>query len=230
MDIQTIAQIDMEPVWLFTRLPDVNSLEQLRGKPVAIGRPGSGSYPITLDLLEQEHLGPQNLAEAPHVSIKTADDLRQAKVDAAMFVIGFDAPLLHAMSQVPGIRLVNVAKAYGKDRRRWSWGEANPLATRHPLGRVPGLSWVFDPPFRLPMSGAPQAVRVHGPSLGQSMRWIVDWGNPEASTLVVPFGVSGHVGSPHRLDQLPFWRDGDPVGAATRLSRAASGANLDFRP
>lgn len=117
VDIQTIAQIDMEPVWLFTRLPDVNSLEQLRGKPVAIGRPGSGSYPITLDLLEQEHLGPQNLAEAPHVSIKTADDLRQAKIDAAMFVIGFDAPLLHAMSQVPGIRLVQLRRTAALSER-----------------------------------------------------------------------------------------------------------------
>lgn len=126
--------------------------------------------------------------------------------------------------------LADVRKAYGTDRKRWSWGEANPLATRHPLGRVPGLSWVFDPPFRLPMSGAPQAVRVHGPSLGQSMRWIVDWGDPEASTLVVPFGVSGHVGSPHRLDQLRYWRDGDPGGAATRLARTASGPSLDFRP
>ena len=53
------------------------------------------------------------------------------------------------------------------------------------------------------------------------MRFIVDWGVPEEATLVIPFGVSGHVGSPHRLDQLPFWRDGDASGSATRLSRAA---------
>jgi hypothetical protein len=38
---------------------------------------------------------------------------------------------------------------------------------------------------------------------------------------VVLFGVSGHVGSPHRLDQLPFWRAGDASGSATRLSRPA---------
>ena len=39
-----------------------------------------------------------------------------------------------------------------KDRASWRWGDANRLAARHPLGMVPGLSWLFDPPF-LPQSG-----------------------------------------------------------------------------
>jgi acyl-homoserine lactone acylase PvdQ len=85
---------------------------------------------------------------------------------------------------------------------------------------VPGLSWLFDPPS-FPQSGATGVVRVASGTFGQSMRFIVDWGAPEEATLVIPFGVSGHVGSPHRLDQLPFWRDGDPSGLATRLARPA---------
>ncbi|MCM3875810.1 MAG: penicillin acylase family protein, partial [Thermoanaerobaculia bacterium] len=82
------------------------------------------------------------------------------------------------------------------------------------------LSWLFDPPS-FPQSGATGVVRVASGAFGQSMRFIVDWGAPEEATLVIPFGVSGHVRSPHRLDQLPFWRDGDPSGLATRLSRPA---------
>lgn len=108
----------------------------------------------------------------------------------------------------------------GRERSRWKWGEANRLAVRHPLGRVPGLSWLFDPPS-FPQNGASGVVRVATPTFGQSMRFVVDWGAPEEATLVVPFGVSGHVGSRHRLDQLPFWRTGDPQGLATRLSRPA---------
>ncbi len=109
---------------------------------------------------------------------------------------------------------------YGKDATRLQWGEANRLAVRHPLGRVPGLSWLFDPPS-FPQQGATGVVRVASPTFGQSMRFIVDWGTPDEATLVIPFGVSGHVGSRHRFDQLPFWRGGDPSGAATRLSRPA---------
>ena len=101
-----------------------------------------------------------------------------------------------------------------------SWGEADRLAVRHPLGRVPGLSWLFDPPS-FPQSGASGVVRVASPTFGQSMRFILDWGTPGEATLVIPFGVSDHVASPHRFDQLPFWRAGDPSGEATRLARPA---------
>ncbi|MCM3875202.1 MAG: penicillin acylase family protein [Thermoanaerobaculia bacterium] len=116
--------------------------------------------------------------------------------------------------------LADLGAKNGKDASRWRWGEANRLAVRHPLGRVPGLSWLFDPPS-FPQEGATGVVRVASAGFGQSMRFIVDWGAPDEATLVIPFGVSGHAGSPHRLDQLPFWRDGDPSGAATRLSRPA---------
>jgi len=116
--------------------------------------------------------------------------------------------------------LADLSARSGEDPARSRWGEANRLSVRHPLGRVPGLAWLFDPPS-FPQSGATGVVRVASGTFGQSIRFIVDWGAPEEATLVIPFGVSGHVGSPHRLDQLPFWRDGDPPGLATRLSRPA---------
>jgi Penicillin amidase len=34
------------------------------------------------------------------------------------------------------------------------------------------------------------------------MRFVFDWGDTASSSLVVPFGVSGHVSSAHRTDQL----------------------------
>ncbi len=128
-----------------------------------------------------------------------------------------------------GEAVAALEKRYGTGRSRWRWGEANRLSVRHPLGYVPGLSWLFDPP-RPVQSGAPGTPRAASPSFGQSLRWIVDWGAPEAATLVVPFGASGHVGSPNRLDQLPWWRAGDPGGAATRLARPPSGPPIRLRP
>ena len=122
-----------------------------------------------------------------------------------------------------------LSAAYGLDRSKWTWGEANRLTARHPLGLVPGLGWVFDPPH-VPMPGGSGVPRVSTPSFGQSMRFLVDWGAPDMATLVVPFGVSGHVGSPHRMDQFPYWRGGDPAGAATRLARPPAGTPMVFRP
>lgn len=125
--------------------------------------------------------------------------------------------------------LAAVEKRLGKDRSRWTWGEANRLDVHHALGRIPGLSFVFDPP-RVPIGGAPQTVRAQLPSTGPSMRFIVDWGEPDAATLVVPFGVSGHLGSMHRLDQFALWRRGDPTGTATRLARESVGEAVTFSP
>lgn len=114
--------------------------------------------------------------------------------------------------------LAELVSRFGKEEARWTWGDANRLAVRHPLGRVPGLAWLFDPPS-FPQSGAGGTPRVATPTFGQSMRFVVDWGAPDETTLVVPFGVSGHAGSPHRTDQLAPWREGDPTGARTRLAR-----------
>ena len=117
-----------------------------------------------------------------------------------------------------GAARADLAARFGKDEARWTWGDSNRLAVRHPLGRLPGLSWLFDPPF-VPQAGAGGTPRVATPTFGQSMRFVVDWGAPEEATLVIPFGVSGHLGSAHRTDQLAAWREGDPTGARTRLAR-----------
>jgi penicillin G amidase len=113
---------------------------------------------------------------------------------------------------------VDLSSRFGKDEARWTWGASNRLAVKHPLGRLPGLGWLFDPPS-FPQSGAGGTPRVATPTYGQSMRFVVDWGAPDEATLVIPFGVSGHLGSAHRTDQLAAWREGDPEGSKTRFAR-----------
>ncbi len=159
------------------------------------------------------HIPPEiGLAEYRVLDLARADDaaFRRAGLGAKSALVGraFDEAL------------AEVSARNREDPVRSRWGDANRLAVRHPLGRMPGLSWLFDPPS-FPQSGATGVVRVASGTFGQSMRFIVDWGAPAEATLVIPFGVSGHVGSPHRFDQVPLWRDGDPTGLATRLSRPA---------
>jgi penicillin G amidase len=110
------------------------------------------------------------------------------------------------------------------------WGRRNRLEVTHPFGRSGGpLGWVFNPPSP-PLSGCDRCVRVATPHFGQSMRLVVDFADPDATTLVLPFGVSGHLWSPHRLDQLGDWRGGDPDGTRTRLHAPSVGPPLIFEP
>ena len=111
-----------------------------------------------------------------------------------------------------------------------SWGERNRLEVKHPFGRSGGvLGWIFNPP-EPPMSGCNRCVRVATPQFGQSMRLVVDFADPEATTLVLALGVSGHVGSPHRTDQQRDWLEGDLAGNRTRLHAPAVGPPLVFSP
>ncbi len=111
-----------------------------------------------------------------------------------------------------------------------SWGEENRLEVKHPFGRSGGvLGWIFNPP-QPPMSGCDRCVRVATPRFGQSMRFVVDFADPEATTLVLALGASGHVASPHRTDQQRDWLEGDLDGQRTRLHAPAVGRPLVFSP
>ncbi|HET9158383.1 MAG TPA: penicillin acylase family protein [Myxococcaceae bacterium] len=111
-----------------------------------------------------------------------------------------------------------------------TWGERNRLAVRHPFGRDGGpLGWLFNPPAP-PLSGCDRCVRVATPDFGQSMRFVVDFSDPDATTLVLPLGTSGHVWSAHRTDQQRDWLAGDPDGLRTRLHAPAVGLPMVFSP
>ena len=111
-----------------------------------------------------------------------------------------------------------------------AWGAENRLEARHPFGRTGGpLGWLFNPPAPQ-LSGCDRCVRVATPLFGQSMRFVVDLADPDATTLVLPLGVSGHVWSPHRTDAQRDWLEGDLEGNRTRLHAPAVGAPLVFSP
>jgi penicillin G amidase len=187
------------------------------------GRADAASRDFLVARTFRRKLGERVLAAwhvTPGVGLPEYRVLDLARADDSAYRRTGLGPKAAFVSSVFEATLADLSTRFGKDASRWRWGDANRLAVRHPLGRIPGLSWLFDPPS-FPQSGVSGVVHVASGAFGQSMRFIVDWGMPEEATLVVPFGVSGHVGSPHRLDQLPFWRAGDTSGSATRLSRPA---------
>jgi penicillin amidase len=111
-----------------------------------------------------------------------------------------------------------------------TWGERNRLRISHPFGRSGGLlGLLFNPPSP-GLAGCNRCVRVATPHFGQSMRLVVDFADPEATTLVLPLGVSGHLGSSHRQDAMADWLDGDLDGTRTRLHAPPVGPPLLFRP
>ncbi|MHB9092188.1 MAG: penicillin acylase family protein, partial [Chloroflexota bacterium] len=109
--------------------------------------------------------------------------------------------------------VAGLAAHYGEDVRAWRWGEPHALRPMHPLAAVrPALCQWLNPPSA-PMGGDGDTVQAAGyhPTTGFKVtstsvaRYCFDPADWDRSGWVVPYGVSGHPGSPHYADQQPAW-------------------------
>jgi uncharacterized protein len=110
-DIETIAQVDVEPVWVFSRFKDVDSLLRLQGTRVAIGQAGSGSRAVAMRMLEQVRLEPKDLVLSESVGMEMVTALREGRIDAMIFVASPTAPVVQALLQSPGIQMASLRRS-----------------------------------------------------------------------------------------------------------------------
>jgi penicillin amidase len=114
-----------------------------------------------------------------------------------------------------------LAEAQKEPAWKRPWGEQNELRIKHPFGRGGGLlAWLFNPATRQ-IPGSAKSIRALTGTHGQSMRMVADLADLNATRLVLPLGVSGHLGSSHRIDQTAAWCLGDPQGDQTCLHQPA---------
>lgn len=109
--LETIAQVDVEPVWVFSRFKDVDSLLRLQGARVAIGQAGSGSRAVAVRMLEQVRLEPKDLMVSESVGMETVQALREGRIDAMIFVAAPEAPVVQALLQSSGITLATLKRS-----------------------------------------------------------------------------------------------------------------------
>jgi uncharacterized protein len=110
-DIETIAQVDIEPVWVFSRFKDVDSLLRLQGTRVAIGQAGSGSRAVAVRMFEQVRLEPKDLVLSESVGMEMVTALREGRIDAMIFVASPTAPVVQALLKSPGIQMASLRRS-----------------------------------------------------------------------------------------------------------------------
>jgi uncharacterized protein len=89
-ELRALASLFHEPLWVFTKAGfPLGTLQDLRGRRVAVGTEGSGTLPVALRVLELNGLltspGPQVQVERIGGE-EAAGALREGRVDAALFV------------------------------------------------------------------------------------------------------------------------------------------------
>ncbi len=147
-----------------------------------------------------------------------------------------------AVSRALASALERVEREDGTDPERWNWGRTHTLRYVHPFSsRIP-LPLLRRPldvgPLELP--GEVHTVQVQGFRLAgeprirhiASARIVVDLGNPDASTLVLPLGQSGQFQDSHYDDQARSWAGGTTFPFPFRRSAvdATSASTLRLVP
>ena len=122
--IEAVASLYLEPVWIFHRGSEpFTRIEQLKGRIIAIGAQGSGVRAMALQLFNESGIAP---SATPDPATGTAtrfeplggqaavDALKKGEIDAAIFVISPQSPVVRDLMDEPDVHLMSfdLAEAY----------------------------------------------------------------------------------------------------------------------
>jgi len=91
---RVVGGLYAEAVQLITMDPEIKSVADLAGKSVSIGAPGSGVYPIALDVLAAAGLDESTITPQYLSFGDSTDGLKDGKIDAAFIVAGPPTPAI----------------------------------------------------------------------------------------------------------------------------------------
>jgi TRAP transporter TAXI family solute receptor len=129
--VEMVAALYYEPLWIFARANEpVAQINQLGGKRIVIGAPGSGTRTFVKQMLSANGIGEDASTLLEMGSGEGLLMVERGGADAAMLVGGADTPaILEALSN-PRLLLVSMARADAYTRRfrraRWTWPTAYP--------------------------------------------------------------------------------------------------------
>jgi TRAP-type uncharacterized transport system substrate-binding protein len=111
-DLETLGTVFYEPLWLFgKRGVTGKGLGGLRGKTVAVGPDASGTQKLVLSLLQRHGIDGKVSRLLPLATSEGRDRLLAGTVDAAFFVVSWDAPDVQRLLAEPNIELSGYPQA-----------------------------------------------------------------------------------------------------------------------
>ena len=116
-NLQTLASVSFEPIWIFYRNGQpIDRLSQLAGKKISVGQPGSGLRTVMLSLLAMHGIR-ANTAQIEELSATAASQaLQDGQLDAAAFIGAPDIAVIDTLLK-SDLRLLNLAQADAIVRR-----------------------------------------------------------------------------------------------------------------
>lgn len=114
--LSTLAGVFYEPVWVFYRRDFSNGrplvhLHELEGGRINIGEPGSGVSDLALPLLEANGVTEGNSTFLTLPADDAAAELREGRLDAALFVVSANSDTVRNLARDPSVALMDVERA-----------------------------------------------------------------------------------------------------------------------
>jgi uncharacterized protein len=110
--LQSLGSLFFEPIWIFTRARQpVKEFSALKGKRLAVGSEGSGTYLLARQLLSAAGIDESNTTLIRADSAASVAELSRGSIDAAFFVASASAPLIREIQARREFQLVDFDRA-----------------------------------------------------------------------------------------------------------------------
>ena len=114
--LSTLAGVFYEPVWVFYRGEfaggrALTHLFDLEGGRVNLGEPDSGNSYLARQLLEANGINEGNTTFLEMPADQAAAELREGRLDAALFVVAANTDTVRTLVRDPSVELMDVARA-----------------------------------------------------------------------------------------------------------------------
>ena len=108
----SLGSLYYEPLWIFHRIGlGIHQLSELRGKRLAVGRQGSGTKVLSMQLLTLNDVSEQNTKLLSLGGSKAAEMLIQGDIDAAFFVSAHHSAVIQQLLHSKNIQLMSLSRA-----------------------------------------------------------------------------------------------------------------------
>lgn len=116
-NLQTLASVSYEPIWIFYRdTATIDRLSQLQSKRISVGVPGSGLRTVMLSLLSMHGVTRDNSTVQEYGGNSAFQALSEGRLDAAAFIGAPDIPVIAALLK-SNFKLVSFSQADAVVRR-----------------------------------------------------------------------------------------------------------------
>lgn len=223
--LSTLAGVFYEPVWIFYQRDfqggrELVHLYELEGGRINLGEPGSGASHLARQLLAANGVNAGNSTFLELPADDAAAELREGRLDAAVFVVSANSDTVRTLARVPDLDLMDVQRA---DAYRDRFPYLTTLVL--PEGAIDVREGLPDEDKRLIGTAAnlivrndfhPELIRlitdaaVETHENGGLFEQRFEFPNYEHADLPIDREERGYLervknGVPTALDQLPYW-------------------------